>query len=71
MRRPEINQGRIELRAQVLVQGDKYGSRPVSELDVSGWEVSSGSPDDHRHLLLTSCSVGIPSSTVYASCTCL
>ena len=23
------------------VQGDKYGSRPISELDVTSWEVSS------------------------------
>lgn len=23
------------------MQGDKYGSRPISELDVTSWEVSS------------------------------
>ncbi|CAL8471863.1 g11405 [Coccomyxa elongata] len=33
-----VSQGRMHTRDIAKLKGDKYGSRPVSELDVSGWE---------------------------------
>ncbi|KAK9905961.1 hypothetical protein WJX75_009654 [Coccomyxa subellipsoidea] len=33
-----VAQGRMHTRDIAKLKGDKYGSRPVSELDVSGWE---------------------------------